>query len=66
MNSHSLDEVLRICYQLVICQDALIIDENGNELFVTKTFCLTFPSVVLHGFICVINKKSLFMWRDRV
>ena len=32
--------------------------ENGNELFVAKTFCLTFPSAVLHGFSCVINQKK--------
>ena len=39
--------------------------ENGNELFVAKTFCLTFPSAVLHGFSCVINHEKSLLKTDK-
>ena len=41
--------------------------ENGNKLFVAKTFWLTFLSAVLRGFSCVINqKKSLLKRRKNI
>ena len=39
--------------------------ENGNELFVAKTFCLTFPSAVLRGFSCVINQKKSLLKKEK-
>ena len=39
--------------------------ENGNKLFVAKTFCLTFLSAVLRGFSCVINQKKSLLKKEK-